>query len=148
MRIIKMSVDVFETLDVLIQFFQEDLPAHDPPGKFRIPKGRIAEDCLAEREPLLFSYESSVVYTARAASGRCKNRDECSDEYPFYFLVDMETVRRVDVTLVEVEDRLRATGVRKHIVHSQGWPTIPDSPERTGLWLSLRGERDLSKATE
>ncbi len=142
MRIIKLSVDVFETFDEVVSFFGEYLPERDPPGKFRIPKGRIAEDCLGDGEPLLFSYESAVVFTARAASGRCRNGDEYSDEYPFYFQVDMRTVRRTDVSLAEVEARLRTTGVTKQIVQSQGWPTIPDSPERNAIWESLRVERD------
>lgn len=140
MRIIKVSTQEFETEDEVISFFEEDLPNRTPRGQFRIPAGWIAEDRLEVGEPLLFSFEGEVLYSARAGSRRRKNSDEYRDEYPFYFRVDMDTLRPVQVSLEKLEKQLRATGRKKSIVHSRGWPTMPDSPSRERLWLSLRGE--------
>jgi hypothetical protein len=140
MRIIKLSSEEFETVGKVISYFEEDLPMRTPSGQFRIPRGWIAEDGLTVGEPLFFSYQGEVLYSAKAGTGRQNNRDEYSDEYPFYFLVDMKTVRRIAISLEELEERLRATGRTKAIVKSQGWPTLPDSPSRDELWSSLRGE--------
>jgi hypothetical protein len=99
MRIIKLSAQEFGRVDEVISYFEEDLPLRTPPGQFRIPRGWIAEDGLKVGEPLLFSYQGEVLYSARAGSGRLNNPDEYSDEYPFYFRGDMETVRRVAIGL-------------------------------------------------
>ena len=131
MRIIKLSSQEFETVDDVVEFFEEELLRRIPTGKFRFPPGWIAEDKLSVGEPILFSYQTTVMYSARAASRRLVNNDEYSNQYPFYFQVDMETVRPVDVSLRALEEQLHHIGKIRTIVQSQGWPTIEDSPRRT-----------------
>jgi hypothetical protein len=138
MRIVKMSTEEFDTVDEIVSYFEEELPERG--GKFRIPAGWIAEDGLKKGEPMFFSYQGTVFYSAKADCGRRDNHDEFSDKYPFYLQIDVETICRVQLSLDELEEKLLATGRKESIVHSQGWPTMPDSPERDKLWSSLRGE--------
>ena len=139
MRIIKLSKKEFD-LEEVLPFFERDLPSRKPPGQFRIPSGWIDKKHLSIGEPLLFSYEGHVLYSARAGSGRLDNNDECCDDYPFYFQVDVDSIRRVNTTLNDVESQLRQAGIEKSIVRCQGWPTLPDSAFTNALWLSLRGD--------
>ena len=81
-----------------------------------------------------------MLYSAKAASGRRDNHDEYSDQYPSYFEINMETVRRVEYDLHDVETQLHRAGITKSIVQSQGWPTISDTVLTVDLWQSLRGE--------
>ena len=46
MRIVKLSKDIFPDLESVMVFFRDYLPERNPPGKFRITEGRIAQDVL------------------------------------------------------------------------------------------------------
>ncbi len=138
MRIIKLSTKEFATFEDVLFFFEEDLPQRTPPGQFRLPPGWIAEDGLERGETLLFTYLAALCYSAKAGSGRLENTDKYRIDYPYYFKVNMKSVRRVKLSIEALEKRLRPTGRRKSIVKSHGWPTMPDTPAREQLWQSLR----------
>lgn len=138
MRIIKLSTEEFETIKDVVTYFEEHLPSTNPPERFRITERRITEDGLEIGEPLLFSYQTTVLFTAEAASGRLDNNDEKSDTYPFLFLVNMATLRPSEISLYDIEEQLHQTGERKSLVQSQGRPIIPDSPFSENLWQTLR----------
>ena len=92
MRIIKMSTKIFEEEEEIHSYFNEELRSRarsEVGGKFRIPAGQIAEDGLEDDEPLFFSYNTVVLYSAKASSGRRTNDDDESEEYPFYFNVPL-----------------------------------------------------------
>ena len=111
MRIVKMSTDIFEDEEQVHSFFKKELRSRGGGtvgGKFRIPAGWIAEDGLKVGEPLLFSHQGVVLYSAKASSSRRTNDDEESEEYPFYFDVNVESIRPVkeNVTLHELQNGL------------------------------------------
>ena len=140
MRIIKLSTKEFKTLDEVIEWFKNDLPSRIEPGMCQITHGRIAKDKLNPGEPLLFTFQSRVVFLARTASGLRANYDEYQVRYPYYFLVDMEKVRQVDIDLQEIENQLHKAGFVKNFVITQGWPFVVDNPQTEALFLSWRGE--------
>ena len=129
MRIIKLSITKeFPTLDTLGNYFKYELPSRNPPGKFLLPKEWIAEDGLQPGEMVIFSYRCCVRFVAQAASGRMKNVDEYQNRYPYFFVIDLNTVRQTNFSLQKLEDRLRHEGdEKKHIVRTQGWPRIRDT---------------------
>ncbi len=138
MRIVKLSADEFPDLEDVDWFFEEELAAREPRGKFRIPRGWIAADGLQPGEPILFSYRSIVRYSALAGSGRQRNNDDQRERYPYYFVVDPETLQPATISLVDVERRLRAVGVEKVIVKVQGGPIVTSSPGVNELWAHWR----------
>jgi hypothetical protein len=143
MRIVKLSTKEFDDEKDVHLFFKETLPSRATGkvgGKFRIPSRQIAEDGLHADEPLVFSYQAALLYSARAGSGRRTNHDEESEHYPFYFDVNVESIRPVkeSITLRELQERLnRVTGAKRTIA-GRGWNSIPDSKATDELWASLR----------
>jgi hypothetical protein len=142
MLIIKLSTRDFDDEEAVRSFFEEELRTD---GKFRIPAGWIAGGGLDANEPLLFSFQTLVLYSAKARSGRRSNFDAHRETYPYYFEVDVESISPVKggVTLQELQERLeRATGTKRPIAKSQGWNAIPDSEATDGIWASLREPAD------
>lgn len=140
MRIIKLSplMGFNEATDVF-SYFEETLP-QDNRGRFRFTPGRIRADGLDLGEVVLFSHAGHVYYMARAASERLDNTDEWRDTLPYYFEVDLASIRRVDISLHDIEQRLQAvTGEFKHLAHSQGWPEIDNQVFEDSLWRELVG---------
>ena len=138
MRIVKLSEDIFPDLESVMVFFRDYLPERNPPGKFRITEGRITEDGLEPGEEILFSYNGRIYFRAQSATGRLKNEDEHQNEYPFYFLVDMDTLRPVGISLHDVEQRYhQETGETKSLVQTRGWPKIENETFVTSFWDSL-----------
>lgn len=135
MRIIKLSPELgFTKPSDVEDFFEFDLRNRQD-GRFRITKGRIRVDGLEIGEEVLFSLEGQVYYIARAASGRQDNDDQFSAELPFYFEVDISTLRRVNISLHEIERRLHTeTNETKHIVQARGWPEIRNQGFVNNLW--------------
>jgi hypothetical protein len=144
MRIVKLSTQEFDDEKDVGSFFNETLRSRatgKAGGKFRIPSGWIAEDGLYVDEPLVFSHQAVLLYSARAGTGRRTNHDEESEHYPFYFDVNVESIRPVKerITLLELQERLeRVTGIKRNIAARQGWNSIPDSTATDELWDSLR----------
>jgi len=138
MRIVKLSEEKFPKLQDVEKFFRNRLPHWNPPGKFRITEGRIAKNGLQPGEEVLFSYNGMIYYIARSATGRLRNEDEYQNEYPFYFLVEMDTLRAVEITLHDVEQRYhKESGETKSLVQTQGWPKIENRIFVKNLWESL-----------
>lgn len=139
MRIIKLNTTKeFPTLEKLEYYFEHELPLLNPPGKFLMPKRWIAEDGLQRGERVLFSYKRCVRFIANAVSGSMKNTDEYQNSYPFFFVIDLDTVRQTNFSLQKLEDRLRdEAGETKCIVRTQGWPIINDTKVNESVVESL-----------
>lgn len=140
MRLVKLSTSEFPEIDNVHDFFKDDLPQREPPGKFLFPRGWIAEDGLDASELILFSFMGRVVRVARAASGRLQNTDEYRNDYPYYFVVDMKTVREVDFLVTDLEEAMhRECGVTKSIAVARGWVRLPDTEATTRVVERLGG---------
>ncbi len=89
-------------------------------------------------EPLVFTYGSKITHLAKSASGRLLNPQCDQSQYPYYFLVDLETLQLVkDIPLSKFEESLTGIGLTKNLVRSQGWPRVPDSETVERLWACL-----------
>lgn len=140
MRLVKLSTAEFKDSDEVDDFFDDDLPEREPPGKFLFPAGWIAADGLDESELLLFSFLGRVVRIARAGSGRLQNTDVDRARYPNYFVVDMKSVREVDFSVIDLEEAMRREcGVAKSIAASQGWVRLPDTEAAARVVRRLGG---------
>jgi len=140
MRLVKLSTAEFNDIDEVDEFFDEDLPQREPPGKFLFPAGWIAADGLDESELLLFSFLGQVVRIARAGSGRLQNTDSDQDRYPHYFVVDMTSVRKVDFSVIDLEEAMRnECGVTKSIAVSHGWVLLPNTEAAERIIQRLGG---------
>jgi hypothetical protein len=149
MRIVKLSKGEFGTLDDVRRFFFGELRRRTPPGKFRVTHGRIAEGALKPGEPLVFTYDKRVVFTARAGSGLEPNDDQECAKYPSYFAVDLDSLREADTVLRDVQLRYNETsGACVTIAGSQGWNDLPDSAHTEDLWAWLRAPADFTLPQE
>lgn len=139
MRVIKLNTTKeFPALEDLERYFDNDLPSRNPPGKFRLTKGRIAEDGLQPGERVIFSYKCCVCFVAYAASGRMENTDEYQNDYPYFFIIDLDHVRQTNFSLQKLEDRLlHKSNEKKYIVRTQGWPRISDTKITESIVESL-----------
>jgi hypothetical protein len=150
MRIVKLSKTEagLGTLDGVRRFFLEEMPGRTPPGKFLVSPGRIAKDGLEPGEPLVFTYQARVVFTARAASGLVPNNDEESEK-PTYFVVNLSTLRAADEDFHNVERRYnQAAGASVNLVETQGWNSLPDSAHTDEIWTWLRNGKAVTLAEE
>lgn len=140
MRIIKLSSKDIDFPDraSVDAYFTVKLPNRNPAGQFLLTQGRIADGGIDTGEAIIFSYATEVTHIARAASGRYDNGGDNNRTYPFYFVVDMNTLSSAQGNLSDVEASLTGLGRRKNIVRTQGWPRIPDSPEVDRIWNRLR----------
>jgi len=68
MRIIKLGKGEFKTLEDVKDYFGRKLYERKPEGKFRLPRTKIGADGLEIGEPILFSYQTVICFTARAKS--------------------------------------------------------------------------------
>jgi len=140
MRIIKLSprdIDFPDRVSV-DTYFEVILPNRNPVGQFLLTQGRIAESGIEAGEPIVFSYQTEITHVARAASSRLANSQHDRVTYPYYFLVDMNTICLAQGNLADVEAMLAAVGVQKNIVHTQGWPRIQNSPATDQIWNALK----------
>jgi len=96
-------------------------------------------DGIDDGEPLIFTYKGDIVYVAKASSGRFTNLSSERDKYPFYLIVDVNTIAPAQGSLAVLEFMLRNLGVlKKNILRTQGWPQIEDSPEVNQIWNELK----------
>lgn len=133
MRIIKLGKKEFRTFDEVQKYFQVDLYNRKPVGQFRLLNKKL----INKDDLLLFSYEKVVQFTAVAKTRMLENNDELAGEYPYYFVIDMSTVQKAEISLEKVEEYLKGV-YDKSIATIQAWPNIPDSPTANALWESLR----------
>jgi hypothetical protein len=140
MRIIKLSpkdVD-FPNRESVDEYFNNKLRERDPAGKFLLTKGRISANGISAGETIIFSYVTEIMYIAKALSGRRENFDVDREIFPYYFLVDINTIVPAQGNLDTVESSLAELGIIKNIVRTQGWPLIPDTPKVAEIWHSLK----------
>ncbi|HZK79605.1 MAG TPA: HNH endonuclease signature motif containing protein [Humisphaera sp.] len=126
MRIVKLSADDISDEVELQEYFDRELPKKNPPGLFRFNNG-IKPDGLAKDETVLFSYMGHVRYVVKAASGRLDNTYEPHRNYPYCFVIDMSSVRPVDIEIGLIEKLLRDEAGLQKSLKGQGWTIIPDS---------------------
>ena len=144
MRIIKLGTGVFSNFEQVEDFFKNDLPYRNPPGKFLVSSPLIGKTGLDKGEKLLFVYKGMIHFSALAASGRMDNHDKSTSGYPFYFLVDLNSLTRVKISLKEVEDILSQNNVTMSMVKSRSWSVVKNRNVVDLIW-KLTGSRNLSK---
>ena len=104
MRVIKLSIDEFPNINSLNTYFDSTLKERDSIGRFNLTKRKIAtkgKKALFNGEMLLFTWNTNLVRIARAASSLISS-DSISgftetgnlQEYPHFFLIDMDSVRK------------------------------------------------------
>ncbi|MGK0236360.1 MAG: putative restriction endonuclease [Psychroserpens sp.] len=130
MRIIKLSAldDMMKSIEAVHDFFTKELISRR--GKFFVTLGRIAPDGINVGETLIFTYEKEIVYIAKANSSRLESG---SKDTPFYFEVDVNTIKKGYGSLSELELQLKGSKVissERNLVKSQGWPTFDTSKKR------------------
>jgi len=147
MRFIKLSTDEFPTEEDLQEYFSDELPSREPPGRFVFPMGRIGEDGLRAGETLVFTYEARIRYVAEAKTGVLKNADDPETaEYPVYFVINMETLRPTDVPLQKLEELLAREKIySKNLVHSQAWVPIQHDTRAQELLEGLIAKQGTAK---
>jgi len=141
MRIIKLSNKDrdFATYGDVRSFFYEVVKHRKPPGRFRVTANKIKKDGLFHGEPLLFTYQARIVFTARTRSGLLPNDDEGHLKYPSFFVIDISTLEEADEDFYQIEKQLNeVTGKTSHLVRSQAWNPIPDSVHTHEVWHQLR----------
>lgn len=125
MRLVKLSTDEIANEEELQNYFTVKLRTGTSPGVF-VFNGHIAENGLAPGETILFSYRNKLRYVASAKTGRKDNIYRHKAKYRYCFIVDLDLIQ-ADVSLQEVERRLRAQAGLQNSLTGQGWNKIPDS---------------------
>jgi hypothetical protein len=70
-----------------------------------------------------------VKYVARAASGRLYNKGRDAAQLPYRFQMDPKSIRKVMVSLDDLQRRHDATGMMTKNLIARGWKKIPDTAE-------------------
>ena len=132
MRVVKTSTDDedFRTDEDFEHFFSKELPARTPPGKFRVTDGRIKPGGLAPEEHVLFQYNGKIRRIARSESGLKINLDNKKNQYPYYFVVDLESMFKVSATISDINNKFEIN------LATQGWNHIPE-PKASEIWNYL-----------
>jgi hypothetical protein len=139
MRIIKLSKDddSFRSAAEVTRFFQEELYERDPVGDFGVTPAKQYMPDIQKGTLLIFSYQTTCMFVGRAAEPMAywDPKDKSFDpNWPASVVVDMPTLRAVDVKLHDFERALKkATGYKKSIVAYRGWAHIPDEHETFAL---------------
>jgi len=149
MRVIKLSKDEFKNMNSLNTYFDSTLKSREPIGRFNLTKGKIAskgKKALFRGEMLLFTWNATLIKIARSASSLISS-DSVSgftergdiQEYPNYFLIDMESVRN-PIRPYSLSDLNRLifenSGVEVNTI-GQAWNWINDSEELEDWFDSL-----------
>jgi hypothetical protein len=140
MRVVKLSPKEFSELGNVREFFQSELDARNPQGKFCVTEARISRrNGLAPNDYLVFTYKGRIVFTARSGSRLLPNTGRYRETHPYYFVVALDTLCETDVDVEEFERRHNQRGVRsKNVATSQGWNILPASADLDDLWTWLR----------
>lgn len=139
MRVVKLSSDEFPNLESARSFFQSALPVRSPRGKFCVTDARISpKGGLAPGDYLVFTHKSRIVFTARSGSRLLPNRGEFRDTHPWYFVVELDTLREADIGVGEFESKMIRVGLPpKTIGATQGWSRLPGTAQVDELWVWL-----------
>jgi hypothetical protein len=149
MRVIKLSEDEFPNLNSLNTYFDSTLKERDLVGRFNLTKGKIAskgKKALFKGEMLLFTWCTKLVRVARAECG-LDSSDPISEftetghrqEYPYFFLIDMESVRTPVKHLSQTDLNkiiLEKTGEEINTI-GQAWNWVNDSEELEDWFESI-----------
>jgi len=130
MRIIKLSQEDpdMKNKNAIHYFFEKELFTRIPKGKFFLTKGRISKNGLTPRELLIFSYKNEILYLGLAKTERKVNEGVNSYDYPFYFCVDVDSIKPGRGHLRDLEYELDQIGLlEKNIQRSQGWPIVAEA---------------------
>ena len=141
MRVIKLSIDEFPNINSLNTYFDSTLKERDSVGRFNLTKGKIAskgKKALFNGEMLLFTWKTNLVRISRAASSLISS-DSISEfietgnlqEYPHFFLIDMDSVRKPIRSLSQSDlNRIifEKTGEEINTI-GQAWNWVNDSDE-------------------
>jgi len=121
MRIIKLSPEDidFRDSDAVTRYFKVKLPKRDPVGQFLLTKGRIRNEGIGDGERIIFTYKCEIRYVAKASSGRLTNSGNERDKYPFYFIVDVNTITPAQGSLADLEVKLKNLDIlKKNIIRT------------------------------
>ncbi len=143
MRVVKLSNrdPEFDSWDDVVNYFENKLPNmidRDRVGKFRC-KGNVRWGKPGRGEPLLFTFETRLVYLAISNSGAQENFDQYKDDYSRFFIIDCNTIKRPksELSLDELEQQLNELTEGTHTLRTQGWNDIPDSTDLTSWFYQL-----------
>jgi len=137
MRFVKLGKQNFKTLEEVRRFFLQELPRRTPRGKFRVKR----KYDLEFDEPIVFSYQARVVFTAQAGSKVLPNYDIEHQEYPFYFVVKLATLREADEDLHDIEQRYNDAAETTVGLVGRTWNELTDSVHTEEIWNRLRRRR-------
>lgn len=126
LRIIKLNtVEEFPNRVKAREFFLRDLPARSPRGAFYITRRAIAANGLAANDRLVFTHKGECIFVADAKTGRLPNKDRSDKKYPYYFIVNLETLWPVQGMLRDLQRILKANGAQTSNLHrSRSWPSL------------------------
>jgi uncharacterized protein DUF3883 len=140
MRIIKLSPNDFDfkTRPMVDTFFRDTLPNRERPGMFFLTNRAFGPDGISPDEKLVFTYKGECVYTAWAASTRQKNTGKGNEKYPYYFFVNVPSIKPIHGTLSEIQHALEQAGLQvPNLVRSRSWPMFPDGERVAEMIESL-----------
>lgn len=147
MRIIKLSEKDEDMLDrsMVDVFFKKELPKRNG-GRFHVPKGFISSVNFPAGEQLVFSYKKEIIYLATAKSGILATKNG-SSSYPYYFLINIDSITEAQGRLEDFEVRLAELGVLVNVdragkktpkrITSRGWPYIPVPKEHEAKCMEI-----------
>src|SRR5262249_54841469 len=119
--------DDFKTRAKVDAYFLETLPGPQRLGKFFLPRTAIGADGISPGEKLIFTYKGECVYQARADSTRKKNI-RGNRKYPYYFLVNLTSIKPIQGTLSELQQKLTRAGLdAPNLVKSRKWLRFDDN---------------------
>jgi hypothetical protein len=113
-------------------YFRETLPNREPPGMFLLTRRAFGPNGISPGEKLIFSYKGECVYRALAATERMENGGDDVDRYPYYFRVDVPSIKPAKGTLKEIQDELGENDLEQqglpipNLVKSQSWPRFTE----------------------
>ena len=143
MRVIKLSHrdPEFDSWDDLVNYFENKLPnmiERDRVGKFRC-KNNVRWGKPRPGEPLLFTFDTRLVYLALCKLGAQENFDQFKEDYARFFVIDCDTIRRPqsELSLDELEQQLNELTLDTLTLRSQGWNDIPDTTTLTSWFNQL-----------
>jgi hypothetical protein len=123
MRLVKLSTAEFADESALETYFTDELPKRSPKGLFVFNGHQIAANGLKREETILFSYQNKLRYVAKAETPRIDNPHRDTEDYRYGFVIKLP-VRKANVSLADVERKLRAEAGLQKSLSGQGWTKI------------------------
>jgi 5-methylcytosine-specific restriction endonuclease McrA len=140
MRVIKLSNNRasggFESEDEVAEFFRKKL--HRRKGRFHVTL-RKQTQIFHSGELLIFSYQKHCMFVARVERGI---PEPGTSDFEASFSIRLNTIKRIDRQLDDLEKMLRTKGFTGNLVSSREWPRIDDAHEEdTVRFLQLPKSR-------